>query len=163
MASFNKANGTKNQKPTAKVKPQMKYVVPDDFPSVSELRTVLDSNSRSRMNDLDDISISDPLPINRSNSGPPGFAVNNVARVGVVSVNKSEESEVFQESSKKASKKKKKNKEKQDLKTFVAAETAKAAEKEAAGRAKTDKTQASSKGRKEKQVFQEMKIKVLCI
>ena len=78
LTSFGSGNNQKFQKPTAKVKPQMKCMT---SPSQELPPTILQrSNSRgsntSRMNDLDEISLTDPLPLAR-NSNPmnPGNVV----------------------------------------------------------------------------------------
>ena len=68
LTSFGNGNSQKFQKPTAKVKPQMKCMA---SPSQELPPTILQrSNSRgsnaSRMNDLDEISLTDPLPLARN-------------------------------------------------------------------------------------------------
>ena len=80
LTSFVSGNSHRSQKPTAKVKPQMKCM---SSPSQEMPPNILQrSNSRginmSRMNDLDEISLSDPLPVNRNvNAANPGtpFAI----------------------------------------------------------------------------------------
>ena len=72
LTSFGNGSSQKSQKPTAKVKPQMKCIA---SPSQELPPSILQrSNSRgsnvSRMNDLDEISLTDPLPVTR-NANPP--------------------------------------------------------------------------------------------
>ena len=65
---FTRVGGQKNQKPTAKVKPQMKYVAQELSTAATSRNSSVNASLRSRMNDLDDISLSDPLPLTRSTS-----------------------------------------------------------------------------------------------
>eukprot|EP00794_Sanderia_malayensis_P016560 gene16560-18237_t len=131
VTAFSKVNeGQKSQKPTAKVKPQMKFIVAEEFPAVNAANpstniasgmAITTAATRSRMNDLDDISISDPLPLNRSLSGPVAFVIEPASSVNRIEIGSSEiarEKNVdenmdmaFQESTRKASKKKKKSKQ----------------------------------------------------
>merc|ERR1712141_9109 len=149
LTSFGSGNNQKFQKPTAKVKPQMKCMT---SPSQELPPTILQrSNSRgsntSRMNDLDEISLTDPLPLAR-NSNPmnPG----NNTRDGAGNAKDCSGIEVaFQvEISKKSSKKKKKGKEKQDLRKvdkLPAGDGSKVFDKESNTKARQD-NQKSKKG-----------------
>ena len=68
LTSFASANSQKSQKPTAKVKPQMKCMTSpsQELPPNILQRSNSRGNSISRMNELDDISVTDPLPVSRN-------------------------------------------------------------------------------------------------
>lgn len=68
LTSFANGSNHNSQKPTAKVKPQIKCMTSpshDAPPSIMQRGSSRGSNV-SRMNDLDDISLTDPMPVRRS-------------------------------------------------------------------------------------------------
>ena len=81
VTAFAKGNPVKSQKPTAKVKPQMKCVVSPTAEAQPIIQQAADGrpSSLSRMNDLDDISLTDPLPLPINNgAGTTGRNYGNV-------------------------------------------------------------------------------------
>lgn len=71
LTSFASGNHLKSQKPTAKVRPQMKCMTSPSQeapPNILQRSNSRGSSNVSRMNDLDDISLTDPMPVNRNTS-----------------------------------------------------------------------------------------------
>jgi len=150
LTSFVSGNSQRSQKPTAKVKPQMKCI---SSPSQEMPPNILQrSNSRginlSRMNDLDEISLSDPLPVNRNvNAANPGNSARDAS--GSTKDGAGIEAAFPTETAKKPSKKKKKSKEKQELRKVdkrlsSAGDGSKGYDKESNSKGRQD----SQKGRK---------------
>eukprot|EP00795_Rhopilema_esculentum_P012807 gene12807-3546_t len=137
VTAFAKGNPMKSQKPTAKVKPQMKCVVSPTVEAQPIIQQAADGrpSSLSRMNDLDDISLTDPLPLPiNSGAGTTGNVTKEQSKEDLpVEV-------AFQVGTpKKSSKKKKKTKERPEMRKLE-----KPTDKETNGKVKQEK------GKKEK-------------